>query len=259
VASFRRLIERRCSGECVADILGRKEFCGLEFVVNPEVLVPRPDTETLVEAAIETLQLWTTKNGGESAANGDPVQVLDLCTGSGAVAIALKHEIPELAIWATDISAEALAIAKKNAARLLPPYTPIHFCLGNLYEALPSSAPFPNEKTFSLIVSNPPYIPSAEIQNLSMEVKKEPRLALDGGKSGLDIIRNIIGRSLDFLCPGGTLLLEADPAQTQTIAGMLEKKGFVNIKTYRDMADRERVIGGSKPAEALRHKIPAAV
>ena len=263
LAAFRRLIERRRAGECAAYILGRKEFRGLEFTVSPAVLVPRPDTETLVEAAVETLQSLKTKNGGEAAANGGPIRVLDLCTGSGAVAIALKHELPELEVWAADISAEALAIAKANAARLLPagpqnakgasPRSPIHFLHGNLYEALgfkPAIPHSPFPTPYALIVSNPPYIPGVEIRNLSPEVQNEPRLALDGGKDGLDLIRTIISQAPDFLSPGGALLLEADPVQMPTIAGLLEKNSFINIQTYRDLADRERVIGGGKPDEA---------
>jgi len=115
VTAFRQLIKRRQSGECTAYILGKKEFYGLEFLVNPSVLVPRPDTETLVETARNRVR------GSGFGVQGQPPRVLDLCTGSGAIAIALKHTIPELEVWATDISASALETAKTNADRLLPP------------------------------------------------------------------------------------------------------------------------------------------
>jgi release factor glutamine methyltransferase len=259
LAAFRRLVDRRRSGECAAYILGRKEFYGLDFAVSPEVLVPRPDTETLVEAAIETLRARCAKGGasggGKCAANGSPPAVLDLCTGSGAIAVSLKHELPELAVWATDISAGALAVATANAARLLPPEpcTPIHFCLGNLYEALacsPPHSPFPNTNT--LIISNAPYVPTMVIRHLAPEVRNEPLIALDGGTDGLDIIRNIIDGAPDFLSPGGSLLLEADPSQMHTIAALLAKNGFTGIQTYRDLSNQERVIGGVISAGAPR-------
>ncbi|MDR2434998.1 MAG: peptide chain release factor N(5)-glutamine methyltransferase [Treponema sp.] len=241
LAAFRRLIERRRNGECAAYILGRKEFRGLEFKVNPSVLVPRPDTETLVEAAIMKMEKF--KN--ELAPNGGPLHVLDLCTGSGAVAIALKHEMPELAVWASDISAGALETAMFNAGRLIPE-SRVHFCLGSLFEAL-SSPPL-----FSLIAVNPPYIPSAEIKTLPAEVQNEPLPALDGGSDGLDIIRNIIAKAPDFLCSGGSLLLEADPREMQTIGGLLAEKGFLDIQIYKDLSGLERVIGGVKPGTMSR-------
>jgi release factor glutamine methyltransferase len=235
LAAFRGLIARRVSGECAAYILGKKEFRALEFLVNPSVLVPRPDTETMVEAALEMLE--TGNSGKWIAANGSRLRVLDLCTGCGAVAISLKHEMTELEVWAADISTQALQTAEANAARLLPPDS-IRFLCGNLFDSLTASL------SFSLIVSNPPYIPTAEIKILSREVQKEPRLALDGGADGLDIIRKIIAKAPGYLCPGDSLLLEADPGQMKTIAGLLEKNGFTGIKTYRDLPGRERVIGG---------------
>ena len=224
LATFNRLIKRRLDGECVAYILGKKEFYGLEFLVNPAVLVPRPETETLVETTLK--QLTMSKR---------PLRLLDLCTGSGAVAITLKHEMPELEVWATDICAKALETAKANAARLLPPES-VHFFHGNLFEAVSS--------LFPIIVSNPPYIPSAEIAGLSPEVRAEPAIALDGGSNGLDIIRKIIAIVPEFLCPGGMLLLEADPRQMTGIAALFEENGFADIQTYRDLSGRERVIVG---------------
>jgi len=256
-AIFDGLIKRRLAGECTAYILGRKEFYGLDFQVNPAVLVPRPDTETLVEAALKEL------------ASGSPLRVLDLCTGCGAIAIALKHAMPELEIWAADISAEALEVAQANAGRLLPGET-IHFCCGNLFDVFSnegsgtrdwglgidvrnqSEIPIRDDHKqqtflFSVIVSNPPYIPTAEIAGLSPEVRGEPMLALDGGGDGLDIIRKIISRAPEFLCSGGSLLLEADPRQMEGIKSLLLQAGFTGIQTHRDLSGKERVIGGKKP------------
>jgi release factor glutamine methyltransferase len=239
-SAFNGLIKRRLAGECVAYILGRKEFYGLEFLVNPAVLIPRPETETLVQLAMSNEQLAIK----EKRERKGPVRVLDLCTGSGVVAITLKHERPEWEVWATDISAEALETAQINAARLLPPGS-IHFCHGDLFDAL---LPLLTAhcSLLTVIVSNPPYIPTAEIAGLSPEVRGEPVLALDGGGDGLDVIRKIIVGALEFLCPGGMLLLEADPRQMEKIAGLFEKNGFTDVKIYNDLSGRERVIGGRR-------------
>ena len=238
-AAFIGLIKRRLAGECVAYIVGRKEFYGLEFLVNPSTLVPRPDTEILVEAALIELGMRNEELG---------IKILDLCTGSGAIAIVLKREMPELDVWAVDISAEALETAQTNAARLLsqgggggrPSMAGIHFCHGDLFDALPLSP----HSLFSVIVSNPPYVPTAVIATLSSEVRMEPFLALDGGDDGLAIIRRIISCASDFLRPGGTLLLEADPQQMERIDSLLKQAGFSGIQTYRDLSGAERVIKG---------------
>jgi release factor glutamine methyltransferase len=234
LGALRAFIDRRVNGECVAYITGKKEFFALEFMVNSHVLVPRPDTETLVEAAIAIIN--EQEAGFIIAAN--TIRVLDLCTGSGAVAVSLKHEMPQLEVYAADISAEALQIAKTNAQRLLSG-AQIHFYHGDLYDALPPSA-----SSFDLIVSNPPYVPSDEIKTLSAEVQNEPRLALDGGKDGLKIIRRIIDGAHGNLKRGGMLLLEAAPYQMEKIAGLLENRGFRDIKLYKDMSGQKRIIGG---------------
>ena len=235
LAAFRGFVERRLAGESVAYIIGRKEFFGLEFLVSPAVLVPRPDTETLVETAIKQLSIINE----QLTVGSQPLRVLDLCTGSGAVAIALKHTI-EIEVWAADISAEALEVAKTNAARLLPLQS-INFCHGDLFGALLTG----HCSLFTVIVSNPPYIPKAEIAGLSAEVRAEPPIALDGGSGGLDIIKRIIAEAPQFLCPGGTLLLEVDPRQMRRIESLFEESGFSAIQTYTDLSGSERVIGGS--------------
>jgi release factor glutamine methyltransferase len=244
LAAFRALVKRRLAGECVAYIVGIKEFYGLDFQVTPAVLVPRPDTETLVEAALGVISkpvrvLDCMRRTVGSETNTLPKQqplVVDLCTGSGSVAVALKHAVPELEMWAADISAEALAVARANADRLLPPDA-IHFCHGDLFQALP-----PAPHSFHLIVSNPPYVPTAEIAGLAPEVRGEPLLALDGGDDGLSVINRIISGAPQFLCPGGSLLLEADPRQMERIAALLQQAGFADIQTRRDLSGQERVI-----------------
>ena len=238
-ASFCGLIERRAAGECVAYITEKKEFRGLEFFVNKSVLVPRPDTETLVEAVLEIIN--------EESGTGNDLKVLDLCTGSGAAAIALKNELPELEVHAADISAEALEAANKNAEKLLGSKK-ISFYQGDLYDALNSQSKISNSSflipNFSIIISNPPYIPTDMIQTLPAEVQNEPLLALDGGSSGLEIIRRIIDDAPEYLQKGGHLLLEADPRQMDDIANLLDKKGYSSIKLYKDLSGSNRVIGG---------------
>jgi len=230
-AEFCELIERRANGECTAYIIGKKEFRGLEFEVNMSVLVPRPETETLVETAIDIIQKNTQDNS--------VINILDLCTGSGAVAISLKNERQACDITATDISPNALNTAIRNAQKLLGGNL-IKFFPGDLYDALPCPPP----AIYSLIVSNPPYIPSEEIQTLSAEVQNEPRVALDGGISGLEIIKRIIDKAPEHLQKDGYLLLEADPRQMEQITILLEKKGFIDIQLYGDLSGSQRVIGG---------------
>ncbi|MDR2965561.1 MAG: peptide chain release factor N(5)-glutamine methyltransferase [Treponema sp.] len=232
LSAFRALIDRRLKGECIAYIVGKKEFWGLDFFVNPSVLVPRPDTEILVEAALEQIKVYKEKGSA---------RILDLCTGSGAIAIAIKHEIPELEIHAADISAEALETAKYNARQILSNNNDIVFYRGDLFDALSSSS---NPLLFDTIISNPPYIPTDKIKTLSLQVQYEPRLALDGGQSGLDIIKRIIKEAPNYIKRGGCLIMEADPYQMEDMEILLANSGFCNIIKYKDLAGLERVIGG---------------
>ncbi|MDR1970713.1 MAG: peptide chain release factor N(5)-glutamine methyltransferase [Treponema sp.] len=228
---FEGFLERRLAGDCTAYILGRKEFRALEFTVSPAVLVPRPDTETLVEAALH----WCKKLAGKNGPLGRDLRLLDLCTGSGAVAVALKHEAPGLEVCASDISPEALAIAGINAERLLKD-SKVRLVQSDLFSRITGS--------FHLITANPPYICSGDLEGLSPEVKREPRLALDGGPGGLDLIRALIAGAPEHLYPGGLLLLEADPRQMKQVRLELETGGFKGIQSYRDLSGAERVIGG---------------
>lgn len=245
LAAYERSLERRCAGESVAYILGRKEFRGLDFSVTADVLVPRPDTETLVEAALARL---------DSRLPAGTLCLLDLCTGSGAVAVSLKRERPDLTVYASDISEAALRVARINARRLLlqpgplpaesaPPSPPgVRFVRGDLFAAL-EELPEP-ERTFDLITANPPYVPSGLIDGLAPEVRREPRPALDGGTDGMDLIRRIVGEAPAYLRPGGDILLEADPSQMREIGDLLASRGYNDIQLYRDLAGHRRVIGG---------------
>jgi release factor glutamine methyltransferase len=228
------LLERRRRGECIAYILGRKEFHGLDFAVNPNVLVPRPDTETLLEAALE--QINTITGQGDTG-----LCLLDLCTGSGALAVSLKKERPSLSVTASDISVEALETAAHNAGRLLPNGAAINFVLSDLFENIGGK--------FKIIVSNPPYVPSGAFTTLAPEVLTEPRLALDAGEDGLYFIKKIISRAQDHLFPGGFLFLEAGPNQMPVIKTLLENNCFGDIVVYKDLAGSERVISARLPRQ----------
>ncbi|MDR2470878.1 MAG: peptide chain release factor N(5)-glutamine methyltransferase [Treponema sp.] len=255
---YAAFLKRRLEGESVAVILGRREFWGLCFMVNSAVLVPRPDTETLVEAALDILRRGAgiPRSGGPSA----PLRALDLCTGSGAVAVALKHELPGLEVWASDVSEAALEVARTNARRLLPAGGEsngpegIRFFRGDLFAALENTAPSggrearpPEGPRFVLITANAPYVPSGALAGLAPEARREPALALDGGEDGLALIRRIINGAPPYLEQGGTLALEADPSQMADIAPLMEERGFGPPALYRDLAGKDRVITGIRP------------
>jgi release factor glutamine methyltransferase len=219
--AYKNALKQRLSGECVAYIVGYKEFWGLRFMVNSSTLTPRPDTETLVEAALAVADA----SGARSC--------LDLCAGSGAVAIALKHERSHLAVSGSDISKSVLDVARANAEAH---HVDVQWIASDLFDRI--------EGYFDIIVSNPPYIPTSMIAELAPEVRKEPRLALDGGADGLDSIKKIIVEAKTRLNQGGALLMEADPRQMPAVAELLRENKWQAIRTYKDLSGCERVIGG---------------
>ncbi len=222
LAGYRALIKRRLGGEPVAYLLGEHEFWGLPIYVDSSVLVPRPDTETVVEVARST-----------RADRAAPCRVLDVCTGSGAIALGLAKELPAAQVIATDVSAEAVAIAKRNVERNKFGER-IEVRHGDLF------APVAGE-TFDLIVSNPPYIATAVIATLSAEVKREPVLALDGGADGLVFYDRICGEAAAHLAPGGALVVEHGFDQADTVRARFERAGFVDIVLVHDLAKNPRV------------------
>ena len=226
LAAYRGLIKRRLAGESVSYLLGEQEFWGLPFHVNEHVLVPRPDTETVIEVV--------------RAARADrdaPCRVLDLCTGSGAIAVALAKELPAATIVATDASTEAVAIAKKNAERN-GFADRVDLRAGDLF------APVAGER-FDIIVSNPPYIASAVIPTLSVEVRREPRIALDGGPDGLAFYDRICGGAREYLVPGGMLVVEHGFDQAAPVRERFERAGFTDIQLVHDLGKNPRVTRGS--------------
>jgi release factor glutamine methyltransferase len=220
------LVSRRLAGESVAYLLGHKEFWSLDLLVDPRVLVPRPDSETLVEEALDRL-----------AGPGAGLRIADVGTGSGALALALAKERPEAQVFATDISPDALAVARANAERLSLAVT---FLEGDLDQPL---IPLGH---FDLIVANLPYIPSAEIDGLAADVRSEPRLALDGGADGLALLRRLVARTPELLQPGGCLALEVGAGQAGSVDELLGATGFSGVRCRRDLAGIERVVSGVK-------------
>jgi len=227
LAAYRGLVQRRMAGESVAYILGRKEFWSLDLQVDARVLVPRPDTETLVEQALELLKGMPDK--------GRALRVADIGTGSGALALALKKERPVEEIFAVDISPDALEVARGNADRLGLEVT---FMQGDLVSPLVGLGPF------DLIASNPPYIPSQDIAGLSPEVRREPRLALDGGTDGLVLVRRLASEARTVLVPDGVLAMEIGAGQAAAALDILRSEGYAGIGARRDLAGIERVVFG---------------
>ena len=225
LAAYRNLIARRLQWEPVAYITGRKEFWSFVLEVNSSVLIPRPDTEIIVEEALNIYRNF----------NSLPVRILDIGTGSGAIAIALAKEIPGAKVVATDISIAALNLAQKNAATL-GLKEKIDFRQGNLFE--------PVDGFFNIIVSNPPYIAANDYEELPASVKAfEPREALFAGESGLEFYEKLIYQADGYLQKNGWLLLEIGAKQEAGIRGIIEGSGFYDrIEMRKDYAGLPRVI-----------------
>lgn len=222
---FGKLLARRGRGEPVAHILGTQAFWSMTFAVSSDTLIPRPETELLVELALLRLR------------PGHATRVLDLGTGSGAIAAAIASERPLAAVTAVDHSARALAVAQKNAARLVPDR--IRFLQGSWF------SPVQGER-FDLIVSNPPYIAAHDPHLSEGDLRFEPGSALVAGVDGLDCIREIIADASRFLAPGAWLLLEHGQDQGIAVRQLLQASGLERVATFKDLEQRDRVSGGSK-------------
>lgn len=231
LSGYRTLIKRRLQREPLQYIIGVQEFWSLEFIVTPQALIPRPETEMLVEQAIERLKAFPEEE------NKRP-RILDLGTGCGAIAISLATAVQQARIWATDISAGALKLARLNAEKH-GVTDKIQFMQGNLWEPLLDQG-----VTFDLILSNPPYIAPEEFKALSPEVRDyEPRLALDGHKDGMRYIQKIILEAPVFMNPGGWIMLEMAPGQTEKSLGLVGKIEDYGEKTrMKDYSHLYRVV-----------------
>jgi release factor glutamine methyltransferase len=224
---MREMVRRRRAREPVAYILGEREFYGRTFRVDHRVLVPRPDTETLVDVALT-----------RTRARSMFLRVLDLCTGSGCVAITLGRERPTSSVFAGDVSPDALAVARDNALRL-GAYN-VAWRQGDLYAAV--SEP----ERFDLVTANPPYIAVGDFPALMADVRDhEPRLALDGGDDGLSLLRRVVdGAPARLVSPGGVLAVEVGAGQAAAVVELFERAGLSGIEVQRDYARIERVVSG---------------
>lgn len=269
IQNYRAMVAKRASRVPLQQILGSQEFMGLDFFVNEHVLIPRQDTETLVELVLEEQQgkqqeeqqekqqvqqlegqqkkqqeqqpeEQQKKQRGQQPEEqpGKPRKLLDLCTGSGCIAISLAVKGGFESVTATDLSKEALKVAERNARTH---QVPIRFFQGDLFSALPQS----EEKTFDVITSNPPYIPTAVIATLEPEVREhEPMMALDGTEDGLKFYRQIAKEAGSWLKLGGSIYLEIGYDQGEAVSGLLEDAGFTNVRVVKDLPGKDRVVCG---------------
>lgn len=226
---YRNLVRRRAGSRVpVAQLLGRREFWSLPLVVTPDVLVPRPETETLVAAALE----WVADPQAER-------RVLEIGTGSGAVALALASELPGARVVATDLSCAALEVARGNA-RALGLAERVSFVLGDLYEPVAG-------QRFDLLVSNPPYLGERQRATLAPELAHEPELALFAGEDGLAVLRRLVDGAADALEPGGALAFELAPQQAPVVADWCRVAGLLEVRVHRDLARLPRVVSARTP------------
>jgi release factor glutamine methyltransferase len=274
LATIRGFVRRRQRGECVAYIVGKKEFFGLELAVDARVLVPRPETETLVDEAVsrwrerfpappdepravapadapetELASLAIDDGAIPSApsvqsapaapsAPGRVPRIADVGTGSGAIVVALGRQLPGSELFAVDLSPGALAVARANAERHGLSVTWLE---GDLAAPLDGHAPF------DLIVANLPYVPSGELGSLAPEVRAEPQLALDGGPDGLALVRRLVTAAPGLLAPGGSLVLEIGSGQADAARRLLEEAGFTDARMRRDLGDIDRIVSARRP------------
>jgi len=227
--AFFALAKRRRDGEPVAYLVGHREFWGLRFEVTPAVLIPRPETEALVETALQRLP------------RDRSVRVLDLGTGSGAIAIAIATERPEAQVTATDISSEALEVARANASRL--GVANVEFVRADWYDGL-------SGRCFDAIVSNPPYVASDDPHLGEGDLRFEPRLALAPRTSALSALAAIAAGARGHLVEHGTIVVEHGYDQADNVVDLLQRNGFVDVRSLRDLAGMRRVVAGRRDASA---------
>ncbi|WP_211467190.1 peptide chain release factor N(5)-glutamine methyltransferase [Collimonas silvisoli] len=226
------LFRRRLQGEPIAYIVGQREFYGLQFEVTPDVLIPRPETELLVDLALQHVP------AADNQHTQNALSVLDLGTGSGAIAVAIAHSRPDLKLTALDLSAAALAVAGRNAARHLKPgQTTLQLLQSNWYSALA-------DQRFDVIVANPPYIVAGDSHLSQGDLRFEPQDALTDHADGLSALRSIIDGAGRYLKDGGWLLMEHGYDQAAAVRALLQARQFEAVQSWADIAGIERVSGG---------------
>ena len=265
---FFALLARRATGEPTQHLTGKQEFWGLEFEVTPDVLIPRPETEHVIEVALDRLALRELRAGRPQKSAGEGLQIADIGTGSGCIAISLAKELPAANFYATDISPAALAVAQRNANRHSVTDR-IHFIHSNLLDALVGAqyiAPLPGKlansappvfhesqvtshksRPFDLIASNPPYIGRREAASLPREVRDhEPATALFGGEEGYELYADLVTQSARHLKPSGILVLELGHNSLPAVQPLLDASTWTNIGVTNDLAGIPRVIAAEK-------------
>jgi release factor glutamine methyltransferase len=256
---FISLILRRADGEPTQYITGKQEFWGIEFEVTPDVLIPRPETEHVIEVALDRLALREIRAGRKQTLTGDGLQIVDVGTGSGCIAVALAKELPGARIVATDISSAALAVARRNAARFAFSES-IQFLESNLLDSLSgrarhavpllgdtSTADAALSSSFDLIVSNPPYVGRKEKDSLMREVRDhEPEIALYGGEEGYELYAELIAQAAQQLKPGGILVLELGHSSLPAVQPLLDLPNWTNVGATKDLAGIDRVIAAER-------------
>jgi release factor glutamine methyltransferase len=263
---FISLIARRAEGDPTQHLTGKQEFWGLEFEVTPDVLIPRPETEHIIEVALDRLAVRELRAGRKQTLTGEDLQLIDVGTGSGCIAIALAKELPGAHILATDVSPAALAVARRNAARHSVTDR-IHFLESNLLDALSEGARYipplqsnlannsdhesairiHESHSFDLIVSNPPYIGRKEKETLLREVRDhEPELALYGGEEGYELYADLISQAAQFLKIGGILVLELGHNSLSAVHPLLDLPNWTAVGVTDDLAGIPRVIAAER-------------
>jgi release factor glutamine methyltransferase len=235
------LLARRAGGEPTQYLTGKQEFWGLEFEVNPHVLIPRPETEHVVEVALGRLPASRRRANGHQGMPGRPLRIVDVGTGSGCIAVALARELPQAQIFATDISGAALEVARRNAQRH-GVADRVHFAQGDLLQGVPERG-----WSLDLIASNPPYVARDEADSLTREVREhEPHAALFGGAAGTEIYARLIEQSASMLSPGGILVLELGHQGASHVRSILAHSAWAAVEIVNDLAGIPRVISAQR-------------
>ena len=246
VEKYEALLERRAAGEPTQYLTGKQEFWGLEFAVTPDVLIPRPETEHLIEVALDRLAVREIRAGRPPRLTGEDISLVDVGTGSGCIAVALAKELPSAIVYATDVSSVALKIAQRNAAQL-GFASRIHFVESNLFSAFLPRATGHSPLGFDLVISNPPYVSRRDASSLSVEVRAhEPEVALYGGEEGFEFYAELVSQARRFVKPGGLLVLELGYDSLPAVQPLLDATTWTNIGITNDLAGIPRVLSAER-------------
>jgi release factor glutamine methyltransferase len=247
--TYFRMLEQRAAGVPTQHLTGKQEFWGMEFEVTPDVLIPRPETEHLIEVALDRLALRDLRRLHKQNMTGEGLLFADIGTGSGCIAVALAKEFPAAEIYALDISSAALAVAERNATRL-GFSDRIHFQQSNLLAVHKSPVASHKSPVFDLIASNPPYIGRREAATLAREVREhEPEIALYGGEEGYELYADLVMQAAAHLKPGGVLVLELGHDSLPAVQPLFDTPDWINIGVTNDLAGIPRVLSAQRAAE----------